>query len=90
MAQKHQMVLRSIDVSPVEDEIGQAGQATARVSANFEGGDYQELKLLLADMERSSRLLDVTSIVFTPATSLYSLQLKAYYLGAPVKAAGKK
>lgn len=83
IAQKHQMVLRSIDVSPVEDEIGGAGQATARISANFDGGDYQELKLLLADIERSSRLLDVTSIVFTPATSLYSVQLKAYYVKTP-------
>lgn len=83
LAQEHQMVLRSVDVSPVEDEIGLAGQATVRVSANFDGGDYQQLKLLLADLERSARLFDVTAIVFTPATALYSLQLKAYYFETP-------
>jgi len=59
IARTHSMVVKSIDVTPIEDEIGAAGQATARVSVNLEGGDYSEFKLFLADIERSQRLFDV-------------------------------
>jgi len=80
IARSNNMVARSIDVTPIEDEVGEMGQVAARVSVNIEGGDYSDFKLFLADVERSQRLFDVEAVVFTPMTAMYSLQLKAFYL----------
>jgi hypothetical protein len=76
---RHQAACPSIDV--VQDETVLAGnRRSARMSLNVTGSDYAGMKSFLADLERSRRLFDVESLIFTPGSQSFSVSLRAYYL----------
>ncbi len=51
------------------------------VSVNFSGGGtYEHFKLFLDNLENNLRILDLSSVSFTPDTQSYTLNLKTYYL----------
>lgn len=91
IAARHAMVLLSIDMVTDEKMTTSAGDKTVTVSANVGGADFKEFKSYLADVERSLRLFDVQSIVFTPTRGepgaaadeskkgTYSLTFRAYF-----------
>lgn len=88
---RHQTTCPAIDV--VQDETVLAGnRRSARMSLNVTGIDYAGMKSFLADLERSRRLFDVESLIFTPGSQSFSVTLRAYYLAgavaAPVPAPG--
>lgn len=80
VARKHNFLITAVSTTDIEDEIGAQGQRLVKVSVNVEGGDYRQFTMFLADLERSVRLIDVQSVVFTPLSAKYSLTLKTYYL----------
>lgn len=80
VARKHNFVITAVSITEIEDEIGPQSQQLVKVTLNIEGGDYQQFIVYLADLERSVRLLDVESVVFTPLSAQYSLTLRTYYL----------
>lgn len=82
IARAHDMVLVSVDALPDEKSSSPAGRKNVRVTVNIAGGTYQQMKLLLADIERSERILDVQAVIFTPSSASYGLVLKAYYFDA--------
>lgn len=80
VARKHNFLVTAVATTVIGDEIGVQGQRLVKVSVNVEGGDYRQFTTFLADLERSVRLIDVQSVVFTPLSAKYSLGLKTYYL----------
>lgn len=80
VARKHDLVLSSIDAVIDEKTVTPAGRKPVRIAANVAGGTYEQFKLFLADLERSDRLFDVRSLVFTPTSGSYGLVLHAYFL----------
>jgi hypothetical protein len=82
LARTHDMVLVSVDAIPDEKSTSPAGRKTVRAAFNVAGGTYQQLKLFLADLERSERILDAQAVIFTPATGSYGIVARAYYFDA--------
>ncbi|HSD12177.1 MAG TPA: hypothetical protein VLC10_01345, partial [Patescibacteria group bacterium] len=74
------LVLVSIDAIPDEKTVTPAGRRPVRVTLNIAGGTYQQFKLFLADLERSERIFDVQSVVFTPTGTNFGVVLRAYQL----------
>lgn len=52
-----------------------------KVSFSLQTVDYDQIKKVLARLENSLRLMDVTNINFIPTTHSCSVELFAYYLG---------
>lgn len=50
------------------------------VNLELESVDYYTLKDFINDIERSIRLMDIKSILYTPETEGFSISLYAYYL----------
>ncbi len=80
IARAHDLILVSIDAIPDEKSSTPAGRKSVRVTLNIAGGTYQQFKLFLADLERSERVLDVQSVIFTPASGSFGVVLRAYSL----------
>lgn len=80
IARAHDLVLVSIDAIPDEKTATPAGRQSVRVTLNIAGGTYQQFKLFLADIERSERIFDVQSVIFTPASGSFGVALRAYSL----------
>lgn len=80
IAAAHDLILVSIDAIPDEKSSTPAGRKSVRVTLNIAGGTYQQFKLFLADLERSERVLDVQSVIFTPASGSFGVVLRAYSL----------
>lgn len=79
MARRNGVVALSIDATP--ESLTYSGQRrAARVAMNISGGDYATLKRFLYDMERSRRVFDVQSLVFSPSANSFTLTARAYYL----------
>ncbi len=78
IARKEGMVLTSIDAVPDDKAVTPAARKVVRIAVNVVGGDYVHFKLFLADLERSERIFDVQSVVFTPASKNYGVVLRAY------------
>lgn len=87
IAKRNNMVLVSVDSAVDDRAVTPDGRKTVRVSANVGGGNYEQFKTLLTDLETSERVFDVQSIIFVPNTATYSLVLRAYYLDPNVQAA---
>lgn len=80
IASAHDLILVSIDAIPDDKSSTPAGRKSVRVTLNIAGGTYQQFKLFLADIERSERILDVQSVIFTPASGSFGVVLRAYSL----------
>lgn len=50
------------------------------IAINFQGGNYEVLKLFLESLEQSRRLIDVVSLNFSSDLNNYTLNLRFYYL----------
>lgn len=80
IARAHEFVVSSVDVVASDAVLSVPGVKTLRIAANLTGGTYAQFKLLLADLEQSTRAFDVQSIVFSPSGGIYGLVIRAYYL----------
>lgn len=80
LARAHDLVLVSVDAVPDEKTVSPTGRRIVRSAINVVGGTYEQFKLFLSDVERSLRVFDVQTVVFTPGSSNYGLVLRAYYL----------
>jgi len=78
IAQAHNGVLANIETSPEPKRITPDGRRAIRVTASIRNADYQSIKLILTELERSSRVIDVQSVVFTAGTKTYGLVFRAY------------
>ncbi len=83
LAKKRGITLLSVDAVPAA-EADEFGHYPIQVSARFSGGGYGLLKTVLLDIERSRRLFDVQSLVFSPESDSISLTMVAYYID-PIK-----
>lgn len=80
VAKANKMLLMSVDSSVDEKSVTPQGRKTIRVSVNVSGGDYEQFKLYLADMEKSVRLFDIQNLSFQPDSSNYGFILKTYFI----------
>lgn len=80
LARGRDLVLVSIDAVPDDKSMTPAGRKTVRVAVNLAGGTYRQFKLFLADLERSLRIFDVQTSVFTSGSNSYGIVFRAYYL----------
>lgn len=59
------------------------GVLTLNVALSFQvGGGYDNLKNFLDILENNMRIVDLTSLSYTPETEAYSINLKTYYLAS--------
>lgn len=82
IAAAHGMQLTAIDVTPDDKVISPTGSRAVNITANVNGATYQQFKLFLSDLERSERLLDLRSVVFTPGSGQYDLAIRGYWIDA--------
>jgi hypothetical protein len=80
IAKRHGMLLTTVDVVPDDKAVSQAGRRPIRITANFDGATYQQFKVFLTDLERSERLLDLSSVLFTPGSGSYDLAMRGYWI----------
>ncbi len=78
ITQAHGGVLGNIDTSPDTKRIAANGRRAVRATVSIRNVDYQGLKLILTDLERSTRVMDVQSVVFTPGSKTYGIVFRAY------------
>lgn len=78
ITQAHGGVLASIETSPDTKRITDSGRRAVRATASIRNADYQSIKLILTDLERASRVIDVQSVVFTAGTKTYGIVFRAY------------
>lgn len=86
LAQRHGMVLPSVDISAVSAVTAEdgtpAGSGFGELGITFSvsGQDYDRFKRFVNDLQQNLRLFDITVIAFSSAESgPYSLTLKTYY-----------
>lgn len=93
IAQQDGVIPTSIDLV-TEDKPLSGNRRAERVAINVVGADYDGMKRFLADLERSRRVFDVQSLVFSPSASSFSVTARAYFLdnkivgGSAAKAPG--
>ncbi len=78
VVQAHGGVLASIETAPDAKKITVSGRRAIRVTASVRNTDYQGIKLILTDLERATRVLDVQSVVFASGTKQYGIVFRAY------------
>lgn len=71
LVQRHGFKIDGISLAPAEEK--------TKISLNISGKDYFAFKEFLKEIESSARLIDLTSLGFSPANN-YSLQLVIYHL----------
>ena len=89
IAQANNMRLKAVDAVVSEKIVTALGRKPIRISATFEGGNYEQYKLLLKDIERSLRLFDVQNLTIARGASTYNMILTSYYLDKPAAVAAK-
>jgi Tfp pilus assembly protein PilO len=72
--------LATIDAVPDPKTVVSGERRVVRITINVKGGDYAQFKGFLADLERSERIIDVRSVIFTPASGSYSVLAHAYFV----------
>jgi len=60
-------------------ETGEVKGGVINIYLEISGGNYEQFKDFLGALERNVRLMDVTSIKFSPKILVYSLNIKTYY-----------
>jgi hypothetical protein len=78
IAQAHSGVLANIETAPEGKRISADGRRPIRVTASIRNADYQSIKLILTDLERSARVIDVQSVIFAAGTKSYGIVFRAY------------
>jgi len=78
-ARAHGMAVSSIDTLVDPKKVSPAGRKTVSIAVNLSGGLHEQFKGFLADIERSQRLFDVQSVLFTPGSDTYSVVLRGYF-----------
>ena len=80
IARQNNFTLTSVDTTQDAKVTHTGGRKPTTIAANFSGGEFAYFAQLVRDIERSRRVLDVGSVVFTPNSGTYSLTLTAYNL----------
>lgn len=80
IAQQNNFTLTSVDTTQDVKVTHTGGRKPTTIAANFSGGSFAYFAQLVRDIERSRRVLDVGSVVFTPNSGTYSLTMTAYNL----------
>ncbi|MFZ5363968.1 MAG: hypothetical protein ACOZAG_00580 [Patescibacteria group bacterium] len=85
LAQKNKIIVLGVDISEKKpaDNFKNLGimevHAALNLAASPESEDsYGDFKKFLSDIEANLRLMDITSINYTPETATYALNLKTY------------
>ncbi|MBU1146485.1 hypothetical protein KKD80_02980 [Patescibacteria group bacterium] len=96
LAQKNKIIVLAVDISEKEstENIKNLGISEVQASLNLTTGpdsedSYGDLKKFLFDLETNLRLIDITSINYTPETATYTLNLKTYRMAAMQNSAGQ-
>ncbi|MFH2136410.1 MAG: hypothetical protein ABII19_02145 [Patescibacteria group bacterium] len=96
LAQKNKIIVLAVDISEKEstENIKNLGISEVQASLNLTAGpdsedSYGDLKKFLFDLETNLRLIDITSINYTPETATYTLNLKTYRMAAMQNSAGQ-
>ncbi len=79
--------LLSVDISPSQDVRAVSQKladdvAKLNISMTVSGGNYNNLKNLLEELELNFRLFDINSINFSSGSNLYTLNLSTYYFNS--------
>ena len=82
IATAHGMAIVSVDTLTDEKTATPAGRKVVRVALNLSGGQFDQFKGFLSDLERSQRIFDAQSVIFTPGSNAYSVVLDAYFAPA--------
>lgn len=82
LALKNKMALLALDISEREAaaDLKNLGIKEVFISANLTGGEYNDFKNLLGDLESNLRLLDIVAVSYTPDPSSLALNIKTYRL----------
>lgn len=83
VAARNGFALLSIDAVVDEKAVTLTGRKSVRVSANFAGGNYQQFKILLADLENALRVSDVRSVAFAAGATGFGVTFNAYFIDSP-------
>ena len=89
LARANNMRLKAVDAVVSEKIVTALGRKPVRISATFEGGNYEQYKLLLKDIERSLRLFDVQNLTISRGANTYNMILTSYFLDKPAAVAAK-
>jgi hypothetical protein len=79
LCQRHQATCPSVNVA-LDDTVLPGSRKSVRLALNVTGLDYAGMKSFLSDVERSRRLFDAESVIFSPGSQSVSVSLRAYYL----------
>ena len=89
LAERNQMAVLAVDISEKEAAVDLKNLGVTEIdvainlAANPASGDqYGDFKRFLTDLEANLRLMDVTSINYSPESSSYILNVKTYRVGA--------
>lgn len=89
LAGRNQMAVLAVDISEKEAAVDLKNLGVTEIdvainlAANPASGDqYGDFKRFLTDLEANLRLMDVTSINYSPESSSYILNVKTYRVGA--------
>lgn len=87
IARANKMVMQSMDTATDEKNVSPLGRKTVRISVSVSGGDYEQFKLFLGDIERSLRLFDIMALTFSADGNGYGVVMKSYYIDRKVQTA---
>ncbi|MDD5251642.1 MAG: hypothetical protein PHT12_03330 [Patescibacteria group bacterium] len=79
LVRRHSMLLLSLDAVVDEKSVNAVGRKPVRLSVTLSGGDYETLKATLTELERSLRIVDVSSVSFSPDSG-FGIALRTYYV----------
>jgi Tfp pilus assembly protein PilO len=81
IVKQNNLELQSINIAEAAPDPDQPAAEIEKLTINLTIGqaDYFQLKNLLADLESSLRLIDVTSISYSNQNNSFSLVLTTYY-----------
>ncbi|MFA5047482.1 MAG: hypothetical protein WC516_00405 [Patescibacteria group bacterium] len=82
LVQKHNFIINSLRINPSPAAVGGDSAKAKNILINLKisGGEYQDIKGILADLEGSAMIFDVTSLSLPTGKSFtYDLNLATYY-----------
>lgn len=82
LCQRHQATCPSINVAVDDANVLPGNRKSVHLALNVAGLDYAGMKSFLADVERSARVFDAESVVFSPGGQSVAVSLRAYYLSS--------
>lgn len=84
-------ILKNLEINEAgaQEKAPAPGVKQLKIAANFAGGDYAAFKKLLQSLEKTARLLDVSSINFASQAANYALNISSYWLPESKLVSGK-